>query len=380
MESNRPRVLVLTCHLPFPPLSGGRRRELELFSRLAVQFELHLCAVSKTPEQDRANAGELRDVFRTIRVFDADGGPSDGCPIARHRCPEVARRLRAAGPFDLAHVEGFYLMQHAMGLRCPVVLGEQNVEFALVHQRGGSGALYLATREAELKAWSHATAHIAVTKEDAVLMEESLPGLTVSVVPDGVDHLGTPLDAKGDPEPDEILFLGNFGYGPNVDAARFLLTEILPLIPRGRLILAGNEPPAELMRSAGGRIAVTGRVPSVQPYLERATVVVAPLRIGGGIKVKVLEAMRFAKAIVTTSIGAQGLWEGAGTAFRVADDSHTFAREVSRILGDPRHRRQLECAAAAFADTLPTWDDAAGELVACYENVLARSRTRAGAK
>jgi glycosyltransferase involved in cell wall biosynthesis len=372
--ADRPRILVVTGHLPYPPVSGGRLREFELFSRLARENDLHLVAISKTPDEDRANAPQLDAIFETVEVFEADGASADlTCHVARHRSSRAARHIRGAldrGGFDLAHAEGFYVIQHLAGSPVPIVLVEQNVEFNLVRQQEGASLRYHTSRRAELQAWSAATVCAAVTEEDALLMEESLLGLDVCVVPDGVDHLGAPLDAQGEPAANEILFVGNFAYQPNVDAAHFFVTEILPRMPHSNLRLVGNDPPPEVRALAGPRVTVTGRVKSVRPYLERATVVVCPLRIGGGVKVKMLEALRFAKAVVSTTVGAQGLGDGSGTAFRVADEPATFAAEVGRILENPRHRRQLERAAAAYAGTLPTWDDAAEALRGCWEKCL----------
>jgi glycosyltransferase involved in cell wall biosynthesis len=124
------------------------------------------------------------------------------------------------------------------------------------------------------------------------------------VVPDAVDHLGSaPLDAVA-PRP-ELVFVANFAYQPNVDAAFWLCREIFPRVreqvPEARALLVGNGPPQELQALACEHIFVTGRVPSVAPSLDRAAVVVCPLRVGGGIKVKMLEALCRGKAIVASS-------------------------------------------------------------------------------
>ena len=137
--STRPRVLFLTCHLPWPPVSGGRRRELELIKRLSARFDVHLVAVSKTIDQDRSNVPALERFCHRVEVFPVSRPErderNDPLQIRRHRCPSVAARVNqilAREPVDLVHVEGFYLMQHLPDrTEVPVLLVEQNVEFDL---------------------------------------------------------------------------------------------------------------------------------------------------------------------------------------------------------------------------------------------------------
>jgi glycosyltransferase involved in cell wall biosynthesis len=259
------------------------------------------------------------------------------------------------------------------------VLAEQNVEFALWRQRArrnrdvGCVREARATRAAELAAWRRADLVVAVTEDDrrAILAEE--PTLDVRVVPDGADHL-RPARGRAKPAPATILFVGNFAYEPNLDAAHFLCETIFPLVrrevPAARVLLAGNGPPEELVEHA------TGRVARLEPYYDRATVVACPLRVGGGIKVKMLEALTRGKAIVSTSIGVQGLDKAP---VLVRDDAEEFARAVARLLRDARARARLESRARAYAARLPTWDEAAERLAACYEDALVSSPGRSRA-
>jgi glycosyltransferase involved in cell wall biosynthesis len=115
---------------------------------------------------------------------------------------------------------------------------------------------------------------------------------------------------------------------------------------------------------------VVGRVPAVEPYLDAAQVVVAPLRIGGGIKVKVLEALARGRPIVATSVAAQGLGSAGADCMRIADDPESFARAVVSLLRRPEERDELARQARAFARTLPSWDVAAAKLAACYRELV----------
>src|SRR4051795_11058440 len=153
------RLLFVTCHLPYPPHSGGRLREHELLSRLTQRFDVHIAAVTKTLEADEAGAADIPWDHNGISLFPAAqlaGLPGVAPQVARHRSEAASagiRGLLAGGRFDAVHVEGFYLWQHLTGLsRLPSVLVEQNVEWQLFEQRG-LVADAEATRRAELAAW-----------------------------------------------------------------------------------------------------------------------------------------------------------------------------------------------------------------------------------
>jgi glycosyltransferase involved in cell wall biosynthesis len=174
-----------------------------------------------------------------------------------------------------------------------------------------------------------------------------------------------------------ILFVGNFAYDPNVDAALYFSTEIFSIIlkqvPNVSLFLVGNSPPIEIRRLAfpkDSHIEVTGYVNSLEPFYKASTVVVCPLRIGGGVKVKLLEAIRAGKAIVTTSVGAQGLNLRDSRALCVSDKKLEFAKIVIKFLMDPIARYQQEKKALLFSETFSGWDQIIEEYIRCYNEVI----------
>jgi glycosyltransferase involved in cell wall biosynthesis len=366
------RVLFLTCHLPYPPHSGGRLREHELLSRLTQRFPVHVVAVTKTLAEDEEAAGEIPWEHDGISLFPAaqlaalDGRAPQ---VARHRSERASAGLHArlaSGRFDMLHVEGFYLWPHVARRRRPSsLLVEQNIEWQLYEQRG-LAAEARATRRAELAAWRQADALGALTTEDRGVMH-AYTGRAVHLIPDGADHLAeleAPAAARSGRQ---LLMVGNFGYEPNVDGAIWLVDEVLPriraLVPDAQLQLVGASPPPEIeaLRSAG--VEVSGRVPDVRPYLERADVVLCPLRFGGGVKVKTLEALAAGRATVSTEVGCQGLGS-AGVAIAVENSAERFAAAAAELLMDPVARMRAEAAAAAVR--LPCWDDAAEVLAECW--------------
>lgn len=400
----RPAVLFITGHLPYPPLSGGRRRELELITRLSDRYRFRLLVASKTFEEDQANTPQLRGICESIRVWPAGlhPSPAKGAPeLARQIwSPELAATVARAlteGGVDVVHVERFQLMTHVPH-ECPtpLLLVEQNVEYGLWHQRMKRArgrerrrnlAEYASTVQAEIEAWHRADMLAAVTEADKVTMLEAVPGKAVHVIPHGVGPSTRPppgsVAGEGPgSEGKTILFLANFAYAPNADGAVFFCKEIFPRIrgaePSAMLFLVGNDPPAEVRALAGEGVRVTGRVPSPDPFLNAADVVVCPLREGGGIKAKVIEALAAGKAVVTTSIGAQGMQPIASRAMRIEDRPRAFARAVVDLLRDDVARRSLEAEARRMASRLPTWDDAADALQRCYAELLGGPVAAAG--
>jgi glycosyltransferase involved in cell wall biosynthesis len=173
-----------------------------------------------------------------------------------------------------------------------------------------------------------------------------------------VNPYGIELPAAGDPgleEADTILFSGTFAHLPNRDAARRLAAEIVPAVralrPGARLRIVGRKPPREILDLAGPGVEVIADAPSMDPYLEAAAVVLAPVRSGGGMRMKVLEAMARQKAVVTTPLGAEGF-----TGFEespplaIAADSEAIAAAVAGLLGDDERRHELGRRAREFAE------------------------------
>jgi glycosyltransferase involved in cell wall biosynthesis len=208
-------------------------------------------------------------------------------------------------------------------------------------------------------AWRRATMCAVLTEEDRAEIVHALHR-DVPVVPDGADHLRAPRGPLA--EQPTVTFVANFAYAPNVDATEWLLGEVSPRIqdavPDVQLLLVGNQ---------SDRFGGKGRVPAVETFLDAAHVVLCPLRVGGGVKVKMLEALSRGKAIVSTPIGIQGL---AAAPVALARDAASFADAVVRLLRNPGERRSLERAARSYAERLPTWDEAAARLERCYEDVV----------
>jgi len=194
---------------------------------------------------------------------------------------------------------------------------------------------------------------IAVSENDRSLMMQWVDGDRVTVVPTGVDLAQyAPDPAAKEPAP-LITFVGAMDWEPNVDGVEYFCSEVWPAIkaevPQARFRIVGRNPVRRVQKWASDSIEVTGRVPSVVEHLRDSAAVIVPLRIGGGTRLKIYEAMATAKAVVSTTVGAEGLDVHSGRDIILADDAKAFAQSVIMLLRDQNLRRRYEKAAAETA-------------------------------
>jgi glycosyltransferase involved in cell wall biosynthesis len=200
----------------------------------------------------------------------------------------------------------------------------------------------------EKRAVQDAERVVVFSPQDAEALDSGRPP---TVVPMTLPVPPEPLDPEG-ADPSLLLFVGNYGHPPNVDAALWLVREIFPLVrdvhPSARLAIVGESPPPSLADGERDGVEVTGGVPDVEPWLDRAAVFVVPLRLGGGMRVKTLEALAAGKAIVSTSLGVAGL-DLVGDELVIADGASEFAEQVNALLTSPARRRALAQRARRWA-------------------------------
>ena len=194
---------------------------------------------------------------------------------------------------------------------------------------------------------------VAVSESDRALMTQWVDGEHITVVPTGVDLAEYRPDPSASEPGPVITFVGAMDWEPNIDGVEYFTGEIWPAIqtevPEARLRIVGRNPDRRVKKWASESIEVTGRVPSVVEHLRQSAVVIVPLRIGGGTRLKIYEAMATAKAVVSTTVGAEGLDVHHGRDIMLADNAHSFAEAVIMLLRDRELRRRYENAAAETA-------------------------------
>ena len=245
----------------------------------------------------------------------------------------------------------------------PVVLFQHNVETMLWRRMASTEKSWLRKlsyriEARKMEAYETRTLRkfrpiIAVSEHDRSEMLALAPGCAITVVPTGVDTEKYQAAPSVSGNPPRIVFTGSMDWEPNIDAVDYFCNEIFPTVlaafPLARFQIVGRNPHARVRQLESASVEVTGTVPSVAEYLRNATVVIVPLRIGGGTRLKIFEAMAMGKALVSTSIGAEGLEVTSGRDCLLADDADSFARAILTLFEEPALRRTYEDNAAALA-------------------------------
>jgi glycosyltransferase involved in cell wall biosynthesis len=388
----RLHVAILDEELPFPLTSGKRIRTYHLLSRLAARHRLtYLCHRNPDPDESTAADRAWRELGVRTVVVEHRVPPKSGpgfyarlaanlvsplpYSVASHRSAELraaAAALLAADPPDLWHCEW---TPYAQTLRRPLgsapwVVMAHNVE-SLIWQRFAEAEGHPLKRwyvrrqfhkfeRFERWAYSSCDCAIAVSEEDARLMRERFGARNTAVVDNGVDTAAFTLGPPAARDPRRVLFLGSLDWRPNLDAARLLLDDIFPRVraqePRATLALVGRRPAAWLRERvpAVPGVELHADVPDVRPFLAGAGMLAVPLRIGGGSRLKILEALAAGVPVVSTRVGAEGLHLEPGRHFTLADSPEAMARGILQLMHDPDAARRQ--AAAGQAAVLERYD------------------------
>jgi sugar transferase (PEP-CTERM/EpsH1 system associated) len=377
-------ILWVKNELLHPLDKGGRIRTYEMLRRLRDHHRVTYIALDDgtiTAEQ-RAKALEYCDDVVLVpwrnaplrglgRAFAALRNLFSSLPfaLAPYRSTAMARviRERCGATSDRADVVVCDFLTPALNvpgdLGCPVVLFQHNVEAMIWERRAkvaSNSVVRLYMREqwrrmqrverAQCLRFDHV---VAVSPEDAAVFRARYGVERVSSVPTGVDTEFFRPSGTVSRKSASIVFTGSMDWMPNEDGMTFFVEDVLPLVkravPEATLTIVGRNPTARVRALAEGRsdIMVTGTVPDVRPFLESASVVVVPLRIGGGTRIKIYEAMGMERAVVSTTIGAEGLDVVDGEHILLADDPQSFADAVIGLLNAPERAEQVGRQAAS---------------------------------
>jgi glycosyltransferase involved in cell wall biosynthesis len=360
------RILVVGPDLPFPPIGGGPLRTYHLLRALAARHDVTLVGFTWAPPAAapslplRAVAVEWSPPGLYADLADADPAVAEAAVARGCTSPEpwfasyyqssaMAEALsRVAGePFDLVVIEHSImgLFRDRLPAGVPRLLDLHNVHSAMFERRADADRQEFArTLDFERAVVDASDVCVAVSRPEADAARRLLRARDVRIVPNGVD---TTFFTPGDGSSAEttMLFTGLMSYEPNVEAVRYFAGEILPLVrrrvPDARLSVVGARPAREVTALASAGVTVHGFVPDTRPHYRDAAVVVVPLLHGGGTRLKILEAAASGKAIVTTSVGVEGLDFRADEDLLVADSAPAFAEAVVALAGDPARRREL---------------------------------------
>ena len=377
------KILFLTPELPYPPDRGASIRSFNLIKNLAPRHEIHLLSFS-TKESDLAEAGPLLNLCSQIETIPTPHRSTlqrllsfllSPLPDMALRLPSSdfefkLRALLQEEDFDLVQVEAIEMARYiptVIELHRPprLIFDDINAEYLLQKRVFQTDLRHLRWLEAvysliqwrklrRYEAWAcrRADQVVAVSEADKEALRRLVPGLSVSVIPNGVDtQYYQPVEGETD---GSLVFTGKMDFRPNVDGILWFFERVWPLVkarlPQARLIVVGRNPSPRLSPLLQDpQVTVTGFVPDVRPYIARANIYIVPLRMGGGTRLKVLEAMAMGKAIVSTSLGCEGI-EVTSREVAIADEPQEFAQRLLELWDDREGRKALGRAARRLAE------------------------------
>jgi glycosyltransferase involved in cell wall biosynthesis len=308
--------------------------------------------------------------------------------------PDMQRaldRVLRAKRFDLVNLEFSFLgechlRQAPPNERLPrLVVDSHNIDYELARQYASSarslahrfyaGINWRKLRREELGTYRDADGVYLCSAEDERRVLDVIPGARTAVIPNAADvEYYQPRPTDPPPDGRTVVFFGLLSYAPNVDGVIYFVEKIWPRIveahPEARLKIIGGKPPPSLQLLAGPRVALTGFVPDLRPHLAAAAAVVVPLRLGGGTRLKIVEAMAMGKAIVSTTLGAEGIKAVPGRDLLIEGQPEAFADAVNRLLGDPELAARIGRSARSLAVERYSWSGAARALEVFYRYVL----------
>lgn len=390
-----PSVLLLSSWFPWPANNGSKLRILNVIRQLAKEYQITLLSLSPQPLLDRDQAGPLLRYCRHVGVAQAfPYRPLALASLAGLLSPTprsllgtyskdmeaLVRRELESGSYDVLIASQLGTLLYALPSNgMPRLLEEAEVRLLQSGRRPGLAGVrhgltmdklgrFLRRHARDFRAWTVAS------QEERASLQALAPNLpTVRVIPNGIEWQRYDAD-YGPPEPDTLIYPGALTFAANLDAMDYFVGGILPLIrarrPGVRLRITGEVEGVPRGRLPSGEgVEYTGHLPDIRPAVARSAVCVCPVRLGGGTRLKVLEALALSTPVVSTSRGAEGLEVIPGEHLLIGDDPQTFADQVVELLGWPARGREIAARGRELVRARYDWEVIGEELRALVRQV-----------
>jgi polysaccharide biosynthesis protein PslH len=401
------KILVIDEEFPYPLDSGKRIRTYNLLSRLATGCELHYLAFGTSNSESYAALSQARmNPIPVPTTLPLQSGPMFYLRLAanlfsqypyiveRHYSPLFKTCLNDAMAKlkpDLILCEWTpYAVYVCENMGVPRVVVAHNLEQRIwqryyEHEESMLRKWYIGRQMVKVASFEHRVfssveGAVAVSENEASGIRSINTGLPVQVVENGVD-LDYFVPSPDEQQVESLVFVGAMHWRPNQDAVQYFVDEILPLVrnhrPEVSIAIVGQSPPPHLQKlDTLPGVHIVGRVEDVRPYVDAASVYVVPLRIGGGTRLKILEALAMSKAVISTSVGAEGLDVIDGVHIMIADTAPAFAERIERLLDDAALRKKLGEEGRKLVGERYRWDTLAGKLEKYLADVISRKVAR----
>jgi len=395
------KVLIITPYLPYPLNNGGLIRVHHLVINIAQEHDVTLVCMEPDNEQQTAGIDVLKSngvtvelvpvaksqhksnkrIYQLISLF-----TNKTYQYYQYHSEAMQSRIDAlcdSESFDLILAEfsqmGYYRLPDNIGK----YVDQHNVEYEIMQrtfETERSPLRKLLAKSEWRKYYKHEIENcekfdtcLTTSQRDADILSARLGSDTkFEVIPNGVDSdFFRPVNQPRNT--DLILFTGTISYYPNVEGILWFAKHVWPIIkqkrPSTQFCIAGKSPPSEIQTLASDpSIEVTGAVDDMRDYYAKASVVVVPLRVGGGTRLKILEAMAMEKAIVSTGVGAEGIDYTNKSDILIEDDPEAFADATIRVLSDDELRNTLQSQGRTLVERLYDWKAVTGKLCRIFEN------------
>lgn len=391
------KILMLTPYLPYPLLSGGQIRSYNLLRNLSRKHKITLVAlikhesdkqyiknispfcqkviVSKRPEKPWTISNIVKTgfgmyPFLVVRNFSSEAKQAVVDELGREK-------------FDLIHAETFYVMPHIPNTTVPILLVEQTIEYLVYQHFVDTMKLWplrqlfsldvFKIRYWEEYYWKQARRVVAMSLPDKKVMQEHIPSLHVSIVPNGVDDTFFKFQKKTISHNPKILFVGNFKWLQNREAVEKLVKEIWPKIAQSltqaRLWIVGKYPTREILAYESNRIEISDNVEDIRQAYQSSDLLLAPIYGPGGTRYKILEAMANGIPVVTTPFGIEGLGITNGRESLICTESADLAQKTIEVLTNLKLYQQLAIQANMLVRQNYSWQKIGQLLDQLYEEV-----------
>jgi glycosyltransferase involved in cell wall biosynthesis len=390
-SAQRLRLMLLTPYDPYPPRYGGVISTWQMIRYLGSRHDLTLVTFMH-PEQTRQPHPErMHYLERLCGVAWSGPHPLESLPLkVRDRSVEsMCKALRSIPTrrFHAAIIDQIFMAEYRGDIEAPAILKEHNIESSLLEQASrGVWDMPLPThfenpsheaallRSYENRAWADFPVRTVVSEPDRAEMERRVTVGRTVLVPNGAD----PATAIPNLRPGSmtVLFAGALDYFPNIEATTFLAREIWPWVrlrnPQARLIVAGRTPaPAvgEALRGVPG-VELRANPPSMRDIAAGCSITIAPLRLGGGVRIKILESMAWGLPVVSTVRGCEGILVEDGVHLLIRDDPREFAEAILELLANQELWRRLHGIAYGLVETTYSWSRVLAPLEAALRDLV----------
>ncbi len=409
MSPERLRILYVSPMPASPPRFGAQARVHGLMTQLARRHELTAAMLADDEfdldESRRAMQEYCREVMLIPNASGRGGlakrlsqvrslASTQSYERQRVTLPALQQsldRMLRARRFDLVNVEFPYLSHYDLrqappGERPPaLVVDSHEIAYDLARQfalAGGSvtrrlygGLNWRKLQREELNAYRDADGVYLCSMADERRLLSEAPGVCTAVIPNAADvEYYQPRPTDPPPDGRTLVYFGLLSTVPNIDGVVHFIRDIWPRIaeavPKARCKIIGGRPPPSLLALAGPKVELTGFVPDLRPHLAAAAAVVVPLRLGGGTRLKIVEAMAMGKAIVSTTLGAEGIEAVPGRDILIEDEPTAFADAVFRLLAESGLAANIGRSARRLAVERYAWSAAARALEDFYRRIL----------